>query len=149
MSVCCERSIMQTGNLPIGCCFSSSQRLPTHFTSRNWPTCSHSTSKQDQYRNFINNFHHRCRAAPLSATASSTGSIHKRRAVWWTQRAYGSSSDTANIGPRNRCIAFARDHHLSDEALCTCLYHPTLRLHILMCLVSVIMFRTRLIQIRT
>src|SRR6266852_6077772 len=50
MSVPCEGSIRQTGNLPIAC-FSSSQWLPAHFTSRNWPSCSHSISRQDQYRN--------------------------------------------------------------------------------------------------
>src|SRR5580658_9762724 len=49
MSVPYKESIRQIGNSPIGC-FSSSQSLPAHFTSKNWPTCSHSISRQDQYR---------------------------------------------------------------------------------------------------
>src|SRR6266576_680634 len=52
MSVPCEGSIRQTGNSPIAC-FNSSQWLHAHFTSRNWPTCSHSISKMDQSQNFM------------------------------------------------------------------------------------------------
>src|SRR6266852_2745700 len=50
MSVPCEGSISRGGKSPIAY-FCSSQWLPAHFTSRNWPTCSHSISRQDQYRN--------------------------------------------------------------------------------------------------
>src|SRR6266852_5065508 len=49
MSVPCGGSQRHAGNSPIEC-FSSSQWLPTRFTSRNWPTCSHTISRQDQYR---------------------------------------------------------------------------------------------------
>src|SRR6267154_1233220 len=52
ISVPCEGSTRQTGNSPIAC-FSSSQWLPAHFTSRNWPTCSHSISRQNPYQNTI------------------------------------------------------------------------------------------------
>src|SRR6267154_303303 len=52
MSVPCEGSIRQTGNSPTAC-FSLSQWLPAHFASRNSPTCSHSISRQDQYRNLL------------------------------------------------------------------------------------------------
>ena len=46
MRVPCEASMSQIGNQPIAC-FSSSQWLPAHFTSTNWPTCSHSISRQE------------------------------------------------------------------------------------------------------
>src|SRR6267154_1984646 len=51
MSVPCEGLIGRTGNSHIAC-FSSSQWLPDHFTSRNWPTCSRSNSMQYQYQHF-------------------------------------------------------------------------------------------------
>jgi hypothetical protein len=50
MSVPYEGSIRQTGNSPIAY-FTSSQWHPAHFTSRNWPTYSHSILRQDQYQN--------------------------------------------------------------------------------------------------
>jgi hypothetical protein len=41
----------QTGNLPIAC-FSSLQWLSARFASRNLPSCSHSISRPNQFRNF-------------------------------------------------------------------------------------------------
>ena len=48
MSVPCEGSMKQTGCSPIPR-FSLSRWLPAHFTSANWPTCSHSISRRDQW----------------------------------------------------------------------------------------------------
>jgi len=65
---------------------------------------------------YSSNFYCRCRAALLSATETSTGSVRKRQAARWIRPSYGSSS-SANVGSGNRCVVIARDDHLSAEAL--------------------------------
>ena len=97
---------------------------------------------------YSNDFHRCCPAALLSATTTSTGSVCKRRA-WWIQPAPGSSYATTNVGSRNCCDIFVRGNHLSAEALCTCFRHSRLRLHVLMCFVSVIMLRSLMTHLCT
>jgi hypothetical protein len=43
--------------------------------------------------------------------------------------------------------SLSQDEHLSSEALCTCFLTPRLPLRVLVCFVSVIMLRTRMIQL--
>src|SRR6266851_49187 len=51
MNVRCGKSKTPTGNLPDGY-FYASPRLSARSVSRNWRNFSHSTSRQDQFRNF-------------------------------------------------------------------------------------------------
>jgi hypothetical protein len=107
------------------------QRFPrlflefSHTYTYRWTQFKHGGHRWWRRRWYSSNFHCHCRAALLSAVATSTGSVRsvRGRQAARIQRTYGSSS-SANVGSGNGCVVIARDDHLSAEALRMCFRSP-------------------------